>query len=973
MSPVATRAALSAALLLCLAAPAFGQEDARVKELIDRLVAAKTDGERQALLGAEGGAATVELRKHLMEQGHARRSKREYTLALAYYQSARAVAERAGDEAGVAAAAQGVGSAYFYLSDFDLSLKNHVDGLRRYEALGDRAGVGNSLTDIGLVHSWRGEHNLALDYYARALQIAEAAADELGTARTLSNIGIAHYYLGDYDSALESYQRANKLAEKLGNKEGMYITLSNIGNVHHQRGNYLRALDSYRRSLLVSEQLKNKYHPSTLQSIGALHHEQMNYELALEFHQQALKLFEESGNKHSAALTLVSIGAVHLRLGDYAQALAYSQKALGMAEGTGSKERIVDALVNIGVAHRGLGDHGRALEYFRKALEATEGMGSKEGGVSVLNNISAVALDQGRHAEALEAAERAAAVAREIGIDYRLWPALLRVGLAHKALGRHDEARRALEESVSVIEGMRAQVAGGERERQRFFEGKLSPYNALVELSAAREDWGAAFAWAERAKARVLLDVLQRGRVNVTGAMTASERDRERRVRSDLVALNNQIAQESRKAKPDGSRLAELEARRQKARLAYEAFRTTLYAAHPELKVERGEVSPVSFEEAGALLPDAQSALVEYAVSEDKVFLFVLTKTGAARAPAGLKVYTLGAKQADVVAKAEAFRLRLARRDLTYPAAARELYALLLAPAEAQLRGKTRLVVVPDGKLWDLPFQALQDARGRHLVETYAISYAPSLTVLREMVKLSGGRRATAPPSLLAVGNPSLGAETAGGVASGDGRAQLMGGLGRLPPLPDAERQVKALAELYGPARSRVYTGESAREGRFKAEAGDFGVLQLATHGVLNDSSPMYSHVLLAGEETGGAEDGLLEAWELMGLDLKADLVVLSACETARGRAAAGEGVIGLTWALFVAGSPTTVVSQWKVEAASTTELMLEFHRQLRLREGGAHTPKDVALQRAAKKVLAGSQHRHPFYWAGFVVVGDAN
>jgi CHAT domain-containing protein len=290
------------------------------------------------------------------------------------------------------------------------------------------------------------------------------------------------------------------------------------------------------------------------------------------------------------------------------------------------------------------------------------------------------------------------------------------------------------------------------------------------------------------------------------------------------------------------------------------------------------------------------------------------------------------------------------------------------------LRGKTRLVVVPDGKLWELPFQALQDARGRHLIETYAISYAPSLTVLREMVKLRGRR--TMPglqPSLLAVGNPSLGAETTGGTVSGDGRAQVMEGDAQLMPLPDAERQIKALADMYGPARSRTYTGASAREGRFKAEAGDFRVLQLAAHGVLNDSSPMYSHIRLAREEAGGTEDGLLEAWELMNLGLKADLVVLSACETARGRAAAGEGVIGLTWALFVAGSPTMVVSQWKVEASSTTELLLEFHRQLRRREGGANTSKDVALQRAAKKMLAGGQHRHPFYWAGFVVVGDAS
>ena len=132
----------------------------------------------------------------------------------------------------------------------------------------------------------------------------------------------------------------------------------------------------------------------------------------------------------------------------------------------------------------------------------------------------------------------------------------------------------------------------------------------------------------------------------------------------------------------------------------------------------------------------------------------------------------------------------------------------------------------------------------------------------------------------------------------------------------------------------------------------------------------MYSHIMLAQEAAGGAEDGLLEAWELLNLDLKADLVVLSACETARGRVGAGEGVIGLTWALFVAGSPTTVVSQWKVEESSTTELMLEFHRQLR-RPGDARTATAVALQRAATKMLDSKEYRHPFYWAGFVVIGD--
>ena len=134
----------------------------------------------------------------------------------------------------------------------------------------------------------------------------------------------------------------------------------------------------------------------------------------------------------------------------------------------------------------------------------------------------------------------------------------------------------------------------------------------------------------------------------------------------------------------------------------------------------------------------------------------------------------------------------------------------------------------------------------------------------------------------------------------------------------------------------------------------------------------MYSHLVLAQGDTN--EDGLLEAWELMQMDLNADLAALSACETARGRFGAGEGMIGLTWALFVAGVPTTVVSQWQVASASTRDLMLSFHRQLGLRSTAANAKvtEAEALRQAALKLLKNPETSHPFYWAGFVLVGDA-
>lgn len=323
-------------------------------------------------------------------------------------------------------------------------------------------------------------------------------------------------------------------------------------------------------------------------------------------------------------------------------------------------------------------------------------------------------------------------------------------------------------------------------------------------------------------------------------------------------------------------------------------------------------------------------------------------------------------KREELARQTEAFRLQLAGRDLGFRATASKLYELLLKPAEAQLRGKTNLVIVPDNTLWDLPFQALPNGSNRFLLEDAAVAYAPSLTVLREMTKRRKGWAAeSAPATLLALGNPTL------GKAEGGAAAALRDG--KLDPLPDAEQEVKALGRPYGASRSKVYTGAEAREDRFKSEAGKARILHFAAHGLVNNASPMYSHLALAGG--GAGEDGLLEAWELTRLDLKADLAVLSACETARGRAAAGEGMIGLSWAMFIAGVPSIVVSQWKVESAGTRELMVSFHRALISPQaaGKAKTTKSEALRQSALKMMKNPETNHPFYWAGFVLVGEGN
>jgi CHAT domain-containing protein len=337
--------------------------------------------------------------------------------------------------------------------------------------------------------------------------------------------------------------------------------------------------------------------------------------------------------------------------------------------------------------------------------------------------------------------------------------------------------------------------------------------------------------------------------------------------------------------------------------------------------------------------------------------------------PHTLVVYPLNIKRQQPDSLIADFHKRLDERNLDFRSSARKIYDLLLKPAEKQLQGKSTLCLVPDSRLWELPFQALQPDDDHYLIEHHALFYAPSLTVLKEMEALFKKRAGANQhlPALLAFGNPALYTKTVAQVTSVH-RGENLG------PLPEAEAEVRTLNRLYGPAQCKIYIGAEAREGTIKAEMGKYRALHFATHGILDDKNPMYSQLLLSLSGGNESDDGLLEAWEIANLDLRADLTVLSACDTARGRVEAGEGVIGMSWAFFVAGCPTTVVSQWKVSSASTTQLMEEFHRNLLSQGSGQKrpAPKAEALRLAALRLLKDKQYRHPYYWAPFVVIGNA-
>ena len=922
------------------------QYEASERELAAKLLSAKTESDQNALLEAEPDLITVELAQALRKQAETLIQRREQSQALIALQLTRSIGERIGDEKTIAFAA----------------------------------------TNTGVIYYSRGEYQQALDTFEKNLSLEPVKRDTAITARTLNNIGMIKRVFGDNAAALDYVQRSQRLAEQVGDKKLLGNTLNNIGIINRDLGNYARALEYLEKGLTLSEALGDKVSTSlTLNNIGATYGLQGNHSLALEYFQRALKLSQAADDKPIIANTLNNVGLTYHKNRDYPRALEYYQQSLALSEKLNDKRLAALTLNNIGRFYRDQGDHKRALDYYQQSLAIREKLDDQTGMAYVLIHIGVLHYLQGDNQQALQFSRRAIDIATRLVSPDQLWRGYELAGRAYTSLKQFDDAEKALTNAVNIIEKMRYLVGGGELERQRFFEDKLSPYTAMVELAFNRNRPVDALTYSELAKARTLLDVLRNGRIPINKAMFLEEQERERILNAELTALNVQIYLQKQRPKPNLDLIAELEPRRERARLAYEDFLTVLYVKHPELKVQRGEASPITAAEAAALIPDVSTAIVEFVVAEDKSYLSVLTRDLKNTAsPPKITLYPIKITSNQLSERVEEFRRMLAERDLRYQDAARQLYDLLLKPAEEQLRGRKTLCVIPDRALWELPFQALQPRTGVHLIEDHTLFYAPSLSVLREVTKQRSSARQNGPPmgvvkdldrrgslshplkTLLALGNPQLSGGPSDRLRGEDSET-------RFGPLPEAETEVRTLARLYGSANSQIFIGSEPREAVVKTEAPKYEVLHFATHGLLDNRNPMFSYLVLAQTAGDPNEDGLLEAREIINMDLHAKLAVLSACQTARGWVGAGEGVIGMSWALFVAGVPTTVASQWKVDSASTTSLMIDFHRRLTMRRANPKLKegKAEALRQAALELLRSERYRHPFYWAGFVMIGD--
>ena len=625
------------------------------------------------------------------------------------------------------------------------------------------------------------------------------------------------------------------------------------------------------------------------------------------------------------------------------------------ARQAGSPRLVRRQLLELGTIHRTRGDFRNAVAVIEEVIA----------GGGDLDDIPWRHLAYSYHmlgdARALPTADRAVETSR------RRLPEFLTEALRIRAVirmreGLLEESLRDVEEGLELLERQRRGVLPEDALKRGFSEQNQALYALAVEVLAALGRHGQALETAERARARAFADLM-------AGRNTAVKpRDAEK-----LAALRALEREAPPSPAPAEAGLpVPVRGAGGPARGPSSSWR----GADAELR-SFAAAEPYTLKELAAAAARLNSTVLSYWVNRTATYIWAVRPDGSV---AGARVEVAreelekriaetrtlsggerrrGEVEREIILRGgEAARVSAAVRKDAW----RRLYQWLIEPVRGTLPEAegSLLTVVPHGPLFQLPFAALMDGRGRYLVEKYRIHYTPSGAAL-EFTKGKGSRDGQT--ELLLVADPA-------GMKTPEGKP--------LPPLPGARREVKAIAKLAREAKVTVLAGAEADEARVRAALAGKRVVHFATHGVLRPGQPGETFLALAPGASG--HDAWLTAGEVYQVDLEADLVVLSACRSAAG-AQSADGLIGLTRAFFYAGAPAVLASLWDAADEPSARLAEEFYRRYFQGAGKSAALREAQLRmiaalrsgRVQASTVAGpvALPEHPAFWAGFVLAGE--
>lgn len=952
----------------------------------------------------------------------------ENARALELYHQAQALSLKSGHSIGQGDAYKGMADLYARTMAFPKAIECYQKALLLYAQAHDEAGQGR--VEQGLVEIYRrmGSNAKALASAQKALTLSQRTNDLFGEGAAFKSMGDLHYFKSENTKATASYHRALSIFLKAETPADQAYVYWRLGLIALRMGDNGGALDRYNQALSLYQKVGDPIGIGRIYfDMGHLAYYKRDFAKALEIYEKALPYYLKADEPSGQGSVSRGMAYVYLMTGDYEKSLTMLEKALQHYQRADYALGQANVYSNMGEAYSFLGNDAKALEMYDKALPLLEKVGEPIGQGIIYLNMGGSYLKRGDYAQALAMNEKALALflraespldqvkaykglgdvyAKRQDSDKALKIYDLAFNLARKiedaeaqaylsvrkagVLGKKGlvaEAAQLYEQGLAGFERVRGQVGFAEMKKS-YMEKVYDHYQDATLFMIEHQFPAKAFRYAESMKARVFLDQLAEGLVNLEEGIKPELKTKRDGIADRLAGLQKRLQEEATKAEPAKERIATLKDEQSRTEAELESIKRTIRYENPRYaSVQYPE--PVTIEALQRQILKKDEVILEYFIAGDGVYCFVVTPdafkivhledpTGSPSAAAPPRYLNRESLEADVNEWVDFLKtpqpLSMIKRAL-----AERLYTALMKPMASHLTGKT-VIFVPDGILARLPFESLlapAEAGTTFLVEKYRMKYVQSasiLALLRTQYRQEGlsdrfigfgdpvydyenfkaGKEEKG--SDLKGGNPSTQLSRSGYLRSG----------GKLDRLVGSGKEVQEIAKLFG---SRGQAGRpllriAANEASAKDKnLADYGYIHFSSHGILDDKFQAIALSQIPGE----SEDGFLTLGEIMNSRYHARLVVLSACQTGLGKMERGEGVTGLTRAVMYAGTPATVVSLWSVSDEGTKELMVRFYENILNKK----LAKNEALREAKRALRASEDFRHPYYWSAFVMYGE--
>ncbi|NEQ47488.1 MAG: CHAT domain-containing protein [Leptolyngbya sp. SIOISBB] len=786
-----------------------------------------------------------------------------------------------------------------------------------------------------------------MESFESALNIVQEISFRPDEADLLNRLGNVYYMQGRYDEAVEVLQQALALSQEIDHRSDQAFILSTLSVIELDRGQFAQALNYGQQSLAILQEIGARPTQADLLVLtGRIKSIQGDYVAAIAAQQQALDIVTDISDLDGEAYARQQLGLTYSEIGQYDRAFALNQQVLEISQRIGDRSREASTLDIIGNLYAEQGKSQEALDAYAQALVIWQDIGSPIGESRSLRNVGFLREQLGDYADAQQALQQALDLQRRIGAQGHEGLTLNGLAIAQAGSGNLDEATTLLREAISLHE-----ETGDHPGRAQALSDLGTMLLQTGQLAEAETMLYEAIALLESLRPSELQDT---DKIALFDTQLAAY-DTLQRV---LVAQND-----------PAKALSALEvAERGRARAFVESL-TVRLGDRTDLEIDTA--SP-NLDQMRQTAQQQNATLVEYSIvgadDSPELYIWVIAPTGditfRQQSLAGIELADLvidtraaiGVRGSRAGARPQRRPEVLAQQRAETTAKLTQLHELLMAPIADLLPTdpEQRVIMIPQGDLFLVPFPALLNADGSYLIEQHTLLTAPSIHVL-DLTRQQRQQRGdiASPDDVLVVGNPDMPT-----VEISDGP---------LPGLFGAEEEAIKIADLFG---AEALTGSAATEAYIKQQMTEPRLLHLATHGLLEYGFPDESGVRdLPGAialTPGNGEDGLLTAAEIYSMNLNADLVVLSACDTGRGRIT-GDGVVGLSRAFISAGAPSVVVSLWAVPDASTAELMVAFYNQL-----DQGQDKAQALRQAMLTTMQ-QYPDDPKHWAAFTLIGEAD